>query len=428
MSKLQKTPPGYEFITSKGGIEEHRLKKNGLRVLTKEDHSFPVAGFMITYFLGSKDEATGKTGATHLLEHMAFKGMEGKDGEDFDSQFERVGGQLNGTTWADRTNYFEILPSEHIKLAVEAEASRMSNVKIIKEDLKKEMVVVRNELEWGENSPELLLERDVWATAFQAHPYGHLTIGWRSDVENIETKTLQNFYENYYTPNNAVVTVMGDINTKEILTKIKKHFSSIENRSEPPRIPTIEPEQKGPRGVTTRKKAGANLLSISYKMPPANEEGEVRALQVFAKILSDGVSSLLHDKLVEPVIAIDVTCDAHAFLHEGLFEIIATLAPGQQHQKAEKIILDTLEKIQKEGVTKEQVDMAKSKILSDSSFEKDDMEKTLMGLNENIATGNWKNFVEYPQKIKKLSATQVNKVVNKYFRENKKTTAHFVAQ
>ncbi len=175
---------------------------------------------MVTYRVGSRNEVTGTTGATHILEHLMFKGTEKfnkQNGGHIDSQLGNIGARLNATTWMDRTNYYESIPSDYLELAINIESDRMRNLRLRKEDKESEMTVVRNEFERGENSPFSALNTEVWATAFQAHPYHHNTIGWRSDIENVPMEKLRAFYDTFYWPNNATVTVIGDFTTETAL-------------------------------------------------------------------------------------------------------------------------------------------------------------------------------------------------------------------
>ncbi|MBT6638696.1 MAG: insulinase family protein, partial [Candidatus Marinimicrobia bacterium] len=242
---------GFEFIKASGGIEEYTLKKNNLTVLVLEDHSAPVATFMVTYHVGSRNEAIGYTGSTHLLEHLMFKGSRNynkEKGTAIWTELQNIGAQINATTWNDRTNYFEVVPSEHLERAIAIEADRMRFAFLKDEDRQPEMTVVRNEFERGENSPFDVLDKNIWAAAYQAHPYHHSTIGWRSDIENISTERLQEFYHTYYWPNNATATLIGDFNKKEALALIKKYFGEHgASENSIPGMYTEEPEQEGPR-------------------------------------------------------------------------------------------------------------------------------------------------------------------------------------
>src|SRR5882757_3232224 len=188
------TVEGYSYVKSLGGIDEYRLDSNGLQVLLLPDHSVPVLTFMVTYRVGSRNEVTGSTGSTHLLEHLMFKGTVNRDrakGNNVDQLLERTGAQYSATTYLDRTNYYETLGSEHLAMVVEMEADRMRNLKLDDNDRKPEMTVVRNEFERGENSPFQSLIKELYQAAYVAHPYHNSTIGWRSDIERVPIGKLR---------------------------------------------------------------------------------------------------------------------------------------------------------------------------------------------------------------------------------------------
>lgn len=183
MARGKAAVPGISYVRKEGGIEEYRLDANGLRILLARDTSAPVAGCMVTYHVGSKNEATGYTGATHLLEHLMFKGSERFNRETnthMELLLEREGGMVNATTWYDRTNYYEVFPKGTLPLAISIEADRMRGARITEADRASEMPIVRNEFERGENLPFEALDKAIWSAAFVAHPYHHSTIGWRS--------------------------------------------------------------------------------------------------------------------------------------------------------------------------------------------------------------------------------------------------------
>jgi zinc protease len=192
---------GYTKVKESGGIAEYKLESNGLSVLLMEDHSAPVITFMVTYHVGSRNEVTGTTGATHLLEHLMFKdtkNFQKKNHNTIDDQLSTVGAYSNASTWYDRTNYHETMASDQLELGVKVESERMRNLLLREEDKNSEMTVVRNEYERGENSPTEALDVLMWATAYVAHPYHHPTIGWRSDIENVPIQKLREFYDTYY--------------------------------------------------------------------------------------------------------------------------------------------------------------------------------------------------------------------------------------
>src|SRR5262245_3771381 len=193
-------------ITEYEGITEYMLDANGLKVLLMPQQAAPVVAFMVAYRVGSRNEAVGHTGATHLLEHMLFKGTptyNKGNGRQIAAVLQIQGALFNADTWYDRTRYYEMLPSDQLELAIHLEADRMRNSFIVDADRQAEMTVVRNELERGENDPGRVLDQRVWALAFREHPYHHPTIGWRADVEGVPTARLKEFYDVFYHPNNA---------------------------------------------------------------------------------------------------------------------------------------------------------------------------------------------------------------------------------
>ena len=238
-------PDGIEPVRTLGGIEEYQLESNGLRVLLMPNEGLPVATVMVTYQVGSRNEVAGTTGATHILEHMMFKGTErfnSADGSDYSSQMERIGARSNATTWFDRTNYYATLPSEYVPMTIELEADRMRNLLIREADLASEMTVVRNEYERGENSPVRTLIKELFAAAYMAHPYSQPTIGWRSDIENTSVEKLRDFYNVYYWPENAVLTVIGGFDKAATLEAIATHYGTVPRAPQAiPGIGTVEP-------------------------------------------------------------------------------------------------------------------------------------------------------------------------------------------
>ena len=220
---------GVEFVAEDEGVREFALA-NGMKLLLVENRVAPVATLLVLYRVGSRNEAVGHTGATHLLEHMLFKGTPTFNKErrtQVAATLQKVGADFNATTWYDRTNYFETVPSDALELAIRLEADRMRNSFIADEDRRSEMTVVRNELERGQNEPMMVLDEAVYATAFREHPYHHPTIGWRADVENVPTARLKEFYDTFYHPNNATVIVVGDFEEQRALELIQTYLGAV---------------------------------------------------------------------------------------------------------------------------------------------------------------------------------------------------------
>ena len=327
---------GFEFVKESGGIQEYKMISNGLTVLLKEDHSAPVATFMVTYDLGSRNEAIGYTGSTHLLEHLMFKGSRKFNTDKGNSVFQllqSLGARMNATTWLDRTNYFETVPSEHLETAIEIEADRMRNAYIKEEDRQSEMTVVRNEFERGQNSPFGVLDEHIWAMAYMAHPYHHSTIGWKSDIEGVSIERLKDFYDTFYWPNNATATIVGDFKKEEALNMVRKHFGRIpKSRNEIPEVYTEEPEQEGQRRVILKRAGQQGVVGVAHKTPSATHE-DAPAFLVLSSILSSGKNSRFYKKITDKGLTTSVFIWDSLFRDPGLFVVYANLAPGQGTKK-----------------------------------------------------------------------------------------------
>src|ERR1700681_2887967 len=220
---------GFPVVKSLGRIDEYQLDGNALTVLLVPDHSAPVVTFQVTYRVGSRNEVTGTTGSTHILEHLMFKGSENFNdpkGNSIKQFLERVGGQFNANTAVDRTTYFATIGRESLEGYVAIEADRMRHLWLREADRQSEMTVVRNEYERAKNDPDSVLMEEVTAAAYIALPYHHPTIGWKSDIEHVPIAKLREFYDTFYWPNNATVTVLGDMEPAATLALVKKYYGA----------------------------------------------------------------------------------------------------------------------------------------------------------------------------------------------------------
>ena len=421
--------PGFKFVKSSGGIEEYTLQKNDLTVLVLEDHSAPVATFMVTYHVGSRNEAIGYTGSTHLLEHLMFKGSRNfnkEKGTAIWTELQNIGAQINATTWNDRTNYFEVVPSEHIEKAIAIEADRMRFAFLRDEDRQPEMTVVRNEYERGENSPFDVLDKNIWATAYLAHPYHHSTIGWRSDIENISTERLQEFYHTYYWPNNATATIIGDFNKAEALALIKNYFGEHNaSKNNIPEMYTEEPEQEGPRRTVVKRAGQTGVVGVGHKTQEGLHE-DTYAFQLLGKILSEGKTSRFYRTIVDRGLATSLLMYDFPFKDNGMFITYIFLTPDTDHQTVEDIVLEEYKKIINGGVTKEEIARAKAQTRASVAFSRDGSYAVASALNEAIAIGDWTFYTTFMDHIEKVSTKDIQRVAKKYLVEEKSTTGWFI--
>ena len=427
--KKKAAPRRARFVREQGGIAEYALP-NGLRILLAPDESVPVAGCMVTYHVGSRNEKPGYTGSAHLLEHLLFKGSEKfnpEKGTMIDKVLETKGARMNATTSFDRTNYYEVVPTDLLPLAIEIEADRMRTAWILEKDRVSEMPVVRSEYEIGENQPTYAVEKLIWSTAFQAHPYHHPVIGWKSDIETVSIKELNRFYNDYYWPDNATVTIAGKFDPKQALALVEEFFGVHPKASQPiPEVTTTEPPQEGERRFVIER-TGVDTFAIAYKIPHALHP-DLSALTLLASILYEDKTSRLYRLLVDPSLATNVMSYAIQLKNPALLETYVTLAPGVTHEKIEKLVRAEFRRIRDSGVTAREVARAKQAIRAYFATRRDGPYALLSSLNEDIATGDWTRFVTFPEAIAKVTPADVRRVARTYLRDDQATVGWFVAK
>ena len=421
--------PGFTFVKSLGGIDEYRLDSNGLQVLIKPDHSAPVVTFNVVYRVGSRNEVTGTTGSTHLLEHLMFKGSDAYNdakGNSVKQYLEKVGGNYNATTSLDRTNYYATVGSTALEGFMAIEADRMRNLWLHDADKKSEMTVVRNEYERGKNDPNNFLMEEVTAAAYQASPYHHATLGWRSDIENVDTEKLRAFYDTFYWPNNATAILVGDVDTPVALAMIKNYYGKYPKSAKAiPQVYTEEPEQTGPRRVTVKMPGQLGTVIVAHKVPNGRD-ADTAALAVLDSILSDGKNSRLYKALVDTGIATDTGSFGGGHYDLSLHMLIVSLAPDATHDMAEKTLLAEVERVKKDGVTAEEVASAIRRYRVQLAFDRDGTSAVAGTLNEYVAIGDWTLYVTMEDSIARVKPVDVQRVARKYLNEDQSTTGWYI--
>jgi zinc protease len=407
------------------GIAEYRLP-NGLRVLLAPDASKPTTTVNITYLVGSRHENYGETGMAHLLEHLLFKGTATRS--NLMQELGRRGMQFNGTTFYDRTNYFETFPAndENLKWALEMEADRMVGSRVAREDLETEFSVVRNEMESGENSPHRSLWQLMTAAAYDWHNYGKSTIGARSDVENVRIENLQAFYRQHYQPDNAVLLVSGKFDPKATLALIERTFGPIPRpRRALQQTYTQDPVQHGPREVTLRRVGDLQLAAALYHTVPASHP-DAAAMAALSEILGGTPNGRLHKQLVTGGQAVSVQAWNFELAEPGYILFLAQLNLQQSLAQARQSLLDVLENMAKTPVTEEELQRAKAGLLSDIDKTLNDPEQLGVQLSESIAQGDWRLFFLQRDRIEALTVQDVQRVALNHFRESNRTFGQFV--
>jgi zinc protease len=405
------------------GVTEYRLS-NGLRVLFKRDRSAPVVAVCVTFHVGSRNEAKGHTGATHILEHLLFKDSEKfnkQNGKEITGYLDWLGAYVNATTWLDRTNYFEVLPKEHLGDALELEADRMRNSLFTDQDLASEMTVVRNEFERSRNNPFELLEEEVWKKAFTTHPYRIPTIGLKEDIESSTAAKLRDFYDKYYWPNNATLAVFGDATWPEVEKLVLAHFATIPSSPHPiPQMTTVEPKQAAARSVALRKPLGISIASLSFKIPQATHK-DFPAVLVMGTILAGGFSSVLQKTLVDSGIASDLSLSLPPLRDPGLMSFTAHVAEGIKPQKAIRIMRAEIDAFMKSMATTAELARAKERLLTQIAYERDGVFIDIRAVSESIAAGDWALGYRVENLIKRVGPKDVQRVAKAYLAPSQET-------
>jgi zinc protease len=419
----------FRAVANERGVEELILEENGMRLLLLPDPSVPVVAVCVIYHVGSRNEAVGHTGSTHLLEHLMFKGsrrFDPSNGKPIARVLERVGAYFNATTWFDRTNYYETLPPEHLELALELEADRMRNALLRESDLVTEMTVVRNEFERGENEPFDALLKESFAIAFREHPYHHPTIGWRSDIENTSIERLRGFYDTFYYPDNASLVLVGSFDRAEALELVARHFGPLPRapRTLPP-VVTREPRQEGERRFVVRRAGEVGWVVVSWRAPEAAHP-DTHALAVLADALGGGVTSRLYQRLVETGMCLDVQAVAWQLRDPGLFQVFATLNPPTPHAKVERIVRKELASVVRKGLSKAELERAKAQVEAQTAYHRDSPAQVAAGLAEAISAVDWRFYLDYPDRIRAVTRDDVHRVAGETFVEDSVSVGHFI--
>jgi len=412
-------------VTTVEGITEYELE-NGLKVLLFPDPSRPTVTVNLTVFVGSRHEGYGETGMAHLLEHMLFKGT--PTHPNIPKALAERGARFNGTTWVDRTNYWETLPAsdDNLEFAIRLEADRLVNSLIRREDLASEMTVVRNEFEMGENNPHYILSQRMTAVAYEWHNYGKATIGNRSDIERVPVENLREFYRKYYQPDNALLIVAGHFDEQKALRWIEKYFGAIPRPQR--RLPdtyTEEPPQDGERCVVLRRVGNVQLVGLVYHIC-AGAHPDFAAIDVLNQVLSATPSGRLYKALVETRKAASVSGNAYAFREPGIIEFMVEVPQTGNLEEVKEILLREVEEFTSKPPTDEEVERAKQQLLKDWELAWTNSQRIAIQLSEWAAQGDWRLFFLYRDRVEKVTPKDVREVAAKYLRRNNRTLGMYI--
>ena len=414
-------------VTTVEGITEYALD-NGLQVLLFPDPSKATVTVSVTYRVGSRHEGRGETGMAHLLEHMVFKGT--PTYKNIWGALEEHGARFNGTTWVDRTNYFETLPESDANLdfALHMEADRMVNSIISGEELAKEMTVVRNEFEMGENNPVGVLSERMLSAAYLWHNYGKSTIGNRSDIERVPVEYLRRFYKKYYQPDNATLVVAGKLDSDKTLGLINKYFGAIPR---PKRVLeetyTEEPTQDGARFVRLARVGDVAAAGLVYHIP-AGTHPDFAAVQILQGVLTDQPSGRLYKALVETGKAASVRGSAFSWAEPGVMQFMAQVRLDKDARAVLDEMTTVVERVAAAGITEQDVERIKVQRLKNIRLSLNNSGRIGVRLSEAIAKEDWRLFFLHRDRIKTVTVDDVRRVAREYLVESNRTAGLFVPQ
>jgi zinc protease len=405
-----------------------KVLPNGLKVLLKEEHKAPVVTFQIWYKVGARNEALGKTGMSHLLEHMMFKGAKKYGPKQFSQMVQKNGGNDNAFTSKNYTAYFENFASDRIEISLDLESDRMQGLLLDPKEFLSERDVVKEERRMRyEDDPTSTMVEQMMATAFMAHPYQWPVIGWMADLGNITRDDLFSHYKTYYAPNNATIVVVGDFDTKKLLPLVEKYFGAIPRGPEVPTVGAVEPKQLGERRIIVKKEAELPAVFAGYKTPNLKHPDSY-ALEVLQGVLSSGRSSRLYTSLVyEKQLALYAGGEYDNITNDpNLFYVYAGVMPGKATEDVEKALYAEIEKLKTEPVTDEELQKAKNQIEAGFIMGQDSVffQAMLLGQHETVAS--WRMLEKYLAGIRAVTKDDIKRVAKEYFSGDNRTVGILV--
>lgn len=398
---------------------------NGLKVLMLEEHKAPVAVFQIWYRVGSRNEQLGKTGLSHLLEHLMFKGTKTVGPEEYSKIIQRNGGNDNAFTAEDATTYFATLASDRLAVVIDLESDRMQNLTFDEAQFTPEHQVVMEERRLRtDNNPVAALFELISSTAYEAHPYGWPVIGFMNDLRQATRDDALAYYKTYYVPRNAFVVCVGDFSSADLLDKLTKAFSPVPSGDVPPRVRAIEPVQHGERRAVLRREAQLPFVAIAYHVPNLSDKDSA-ALEVLSAILAGGESARMHQHLVyEKRLARDVGANYDTpMIDPSLFMLYAQPLPGKAAGQLEKELLAEVESLQRAPVTDHELTKAKNGLEARFILGQDSMFYQGLLLGQYESSASWKDVDSYLPKVRAVTSEDVQRVAVLYFTASNRTVA-----
>ena len=404
--------------------------KNGMKIMLKEIHTAPIISSWIWYRVGSRDEPTGKTGISHWTEHMQFKGTKQFPANMLDKAISREGGRWNASTSHDSTRYFETMPADKIDLALRLEADRMTNSIFDAKEVASERTVIISEREGSENEPMFRLSEAMQNYAFRVHPYHHEIIGDMADLRTITRDDLYNHYRTYYVPNNAVLAIAGDFETKSMLKRIKELFGKIPKGQTPPRLARPEPPQNGELRFSVEGPGETTFMQVAYHFPNAVDP-DYFPLQVLDSILN-GVSGLsyktsrLYRALVDKGYAVDASGYSDAAIDPSLYRITITIHPNRTPEESIDVLDAEIKKLQNELVTADEIKRAVKQARAVFAYGSENITHQAFWMGYTAMFSNYEWFTTYLNNLAKVTPKDVQRVARKYFQTSNRIIGTYI--
>ena len=408
---------------------EYKLA-NGLKVIVKEDHRAPVVVSQVWYKAGSVDEFNGTTGVAHVLEHMMFKGTPSVPAGEFSKLIAAAGGRDNAFTSRDHTAYFQQLQNSKLSLSFKLEADRMQNLQLSEKEFSKEIKVVMEERRWRtDDKPQSLVYEEMMASAFRENPYRRPIIGWMNDLESMTVQDARDWYHRWYTPNNAVLVVVGDVQPDAVFKLDEKYFGKAKPRALPERKPQAEPVQQGIRRVNVKAPAKLPYLLMSYHVPVLRnpeQDWEPYALEMLVGVLDGNESARLNKSLVRESRVASSAGAGYDLVSRGPGTLLLDGTPSETKNVAdlEAALRDQVEKIKRAGITDDELQRAKAQVIASQVYQRDSMFYQAMLIGEYETAGlSYKALDTRLAKLKAVTAAQVQDVARKYLLDDNLTVA-----
>lgn len=427
LSACQTTPPSSESMVHESTLD------NGMKVIIKEDHRAPVMVAQVWYKVGASDEKKGKTGISHVLEHMMFKGTKNHGVGEFSRIIAENGGSENAFTGSDYTAYFQNMETSRLPISMQLESDRMRNLVVKDDEFAKELQVVMEERRMRtEDQPEARVYEQFMKTAYDKHPYHHPIIGWQKDLEGLTAQNIRDWYQEWYAPDNATLVVVGDVDPDQTLALAEKYYGGYTASGVKRLVPAPEPQDKGFRDVTVKAPATVPYVLMGWHVPVLSRtdpdtDTDPYALEVLAGVLSSGDSSRFQKNLVRGESVAASASAGYNMLGRGstMFLIDGNPAKGHDVKQLEKDLLQQVEDIRVNGVPQKELDKVIAQVVAGDVFAKDSVYYQAMkiGIFETVGL-DWRQSDKFVERVRNVTSEQIQAVIDKYLTDKNRVVAY----